>query len=169
MSELSDLKAVGDELVPIVKNLFELANRREKLDDPAPEAAVIVRLKKVIDEADQPTRGDLLTRAEAVLASKEALGEIIVEASITTGTLPDTKLRILEAQHNALGASFGRLLEQSAFAAIPKLLDDDEIGQFNANLATAKNEIESRQMAKDILDVTVNIALTSAKIATRLA
>ena len=169
MSELSDLKAVGDELVPIVKKLFELTNRREKLDNPAPEDAVIVRLKKVIDEANQPTRGDLLARAEAVLASKEALGEIIVEASTTADAISSTQLRILEAQHNALGASFGRLLEQSAFAAIPKLLDDDEIRQFNANLAVAKQEIANRQMAKDILDVTVNIALTSAKIATRLA
>ena len=169
MSELSDLKAVGDELVPIVKKLFELTNRREKLDNPAPEDAVIVRLKKVIDEANQPTRGDLLARAEAVLASKEALGEIIVEASTTADAISSTQLRILEAQHNALGASFGRLLEQSAFAAIPKLLDDDEIRQFNTNLAEAKKEIASRQMAKDILDVTVNIALTSAKIATRLA
>jgi hypothetical protein len=169
MSELSDLKAVGDELVPIVKKLFDLANRREKLDNPVPEDAVIARLKKVIDEAGQPTRGDLLARAEAVLASKEALGEIIVEASTTAGAISSTQLRILEAQHNALGASFGRLLEQSAFAAIPKLLDDDEIRQLNANLAAAKKEIEDRQMAKDILDVTVNIALTSAKIATRLA
>ncbi len=169
MSQLSELKVVGEDLLAIAKKLFDLAGEDKESADKNPEAAVITRLKKVTREANQPTRGDLLARAETVLSSKEALGEIIVKASAKPETVDATKLRIVEAQHNALGASFGRLLEQSAFATIPNLLDDAEIASINDSLDKADQEIAARQKAKDILDVTVDIALTGAKIATRLA
>ncbi len=119
MSDLSDLQAVGEDLVPIFKRLFELPDLLADDDDTSAEAAVITRLRTVTTEANQPTRGDLLSRAEAVVSSREALTEIIIQANDRTKALEETKLRIVEAQHNALGASFGRLLEQSS-----KLLGD---------------------------------------------
>ncbi len=169
MSDLSDLQAVGEDLVPIFKRLFELPDLLADDNDTSAEAAVITRLRKVTTEANQPTGGDLLSRAEAVVSSREALTEIIIQANDRTKALEETRLRIVEAQHNALGASFGRLLEQSAFAAIPKLLDDGEITKISKTLADADQAISQRQTVKDILDLTVNIALTGAKIAVRLA
>lgn len=168
MAQLSDLKAAGEELLPVVKRLFDLA-KGEKVSDKSREAAVVTRLKKVAAEANRPTRGDLVARAETVLSSKEALGEIIVEARTNPGSVDPTKLRIVEAQHNALGASFGRLLELSAFDAIPNLLDDEEIASISESLDKAEREIAARKLAREILDVTVDVAITGAKIATRLA
>ena len=169
MSDLNDLQALGEELVPIFKRLFALPDLLADEDDTSAEAAVITRLRRVTAEANQPTRGDLLSRADAVISSRDALTEIIIQANARTDAIEETRLRIVEAQHNALGASFGRMLEQSAFAAIPSLLDDGEIAKINESLAKADRAISQRQKVKDILDLTVDIALTSAKIAARLA
>ena len=114
------------------------------------------------------------TQQRPLIAGDNNLGDVILEPTpvIASGHIlvaEETRLRIVEAQHNALGASFGRLLEQSAFAAIPKLLDDGEIAKISKTLAEADQAISQRQTVKDILDLTVNIALTGAKIAVRLA
>lgn len=168
MTDLHDLKALGDELVPIFKKIFNLSDLDTEIPgDPAAEAA-INRLEKVVAEASQMTTGDLLERAEAIVAAKEALTEIIVQAGSEPATIPATKLRIVEDQHTALGASFGRLLELTAFAAIPSLLSRDEIKTINRDLKNTTREIKQRQRAKQYLDLFVDIALTGGRIAARL-
>lgn len=169
MSQLTDIKALGDDLLPIVKDLFDLAKQNGTRDDKAAEIAAISKLKKITAEANQPTRGDLLSTLQTLNASKDSLGEIIIRAREEPGAIPETTVRIVEARHTALGASFGRLLAQSAFAGIPALLDTGEIDAIGKSLDQADDGIKQRQLAKDILDITVDVALTSAKIAMRLA
>ncbi len=168
MADLNDLKALGDELIPIFEKIFDLPDLDTKIAGDTAEAAAVSRLQKVTAEANQPTAGELLERAEAVIAAKEVLTEIIVQASNAPDSIPKTKLRIVEAQHTALGASFGRLLELSAFSAIPSLLNQDEIKTIEEDLEKAGQEITQRQKAKQYLDLFVDLALTGGKIASRL-
>ena len=97
MSDLNDLQALGEELVPIFKRLFALPDLLADEDDTSAEAAVITRLRKVTAEANQPTRGDLLSRADAVISSRDALTEIIIQADARTDAIEETRLRIVEA------------------------------------------------------------------------
>lgn len=168
MSSVQDIKLVSEELLPILDRIWKLPDLREEVDADAAATSAVDRLKKVTREADKPTAGELLGRAEAVIAAKEALTEIIVQSVDRPEAVSKTKLRILEAQHTALGASFGRLLELSAFANIPRLLDAEEIKEIEKHLDTAAGEINQRRVAKEHLDLLVDIALTGARIAARL-
>jgi hypothetical protein len=169
MADLKDLKKTGEDLVPIFKELFELIKTDAGKADKHPENAVVQRLKKLISEAKQPTKADLAERAEAIGKVRTALTEVLIQSASSKQALPKTTTRIIQTQRNALRNAFGLLLERAAFEDIPQLLPDSKLDQISIHLEKAASEIAQRQKAKEILDTTVNVAITAAKIAVKLA
>ena len=141
MSELKDLKWLGDELLPLFEEIFQRPKLDLSINGETKGEAIVKRLIKVTDEADRTTIGEPLARLEAILAALELLTEIIVQASNHPDSIPKTTLRIVEAQHIALVASCGRLLEVSALADIPSLLSPEEINTFNDDLTDRKSVV----------------------------
>lgn len=169
MADLKDLKNIGEDLVPIFKELFELIKTDADKTDKRPENAVVQRLKKLISEAKQPTRASLAERAEAIGAARTALTEVLIQSASSNQALPETTIRIIQTQRNALRNAFGLLLERAAFEDIPQLLPDRKLDQISIHLETAASEIAQRQKAKKILDTTIKVAITASKIALKLA
>lgn len=169
MADLKDLKNIGEDLVPIFKELFELIKTGADKTDKRPENAVVQRLKKLISEAKQPTRATLAERAEAIGAARTALTEVLIQSASSNQALPETTIRIIQTQRNALRNAFGLLLERAAFEDIPQLLPDRKLDQISIHLEKAASEIAQRQKAKKILDTTIKVAITASKIALKLA
>lgn len=169
MADLRDIKKIGEDLVSIFKELFELIKTDADKSDKQTEIAVIMRLKKLIAEAKQPTKASLADRAEAIGAVRTALTEILIQSATSNQALPETTIRNIQTQRNALRNAFGLLLERTAFEDIPKLLPDNKLTQISNFLEKADSEIEQRQKAKKILDITVKVAITASKIAMKLA
>ena len=63
----------------------------------------------------------------------------------------------------------GLIGESEVFKNIPTLLPDNEIQEISKTLEGANKEIAQRQMAKDILDTVINVAIAAANIATKVA
>ncbi len=169
MANLKDLKQLGEDLVPIVKDLFNLIVTDADKPDKRREKAVVQRLKKLISEAKTPTQASLAERAEAIGAVRTALTEVLIKAASSNQALPDTTIRIIQTQRNALRNAFGLLLERAAFEDIPQLLPDSKIDQISTQLEKADEEIAERRKAKKILDTIVKVAITAGKIAAKLA
>ena len=169
MADLKDLKKIGEDLVPIFKELFELIKTESGKTDKRPENDVVKRLKKLISEAKQPTRASLADRAEAIGAARTALTEVLIQSASSNQALPETTIRIIQTQRNALRNAFGLLLERAVFEDIPQLLPESKLNQISNQLEKADSEIEQRRKAKKILDITVKVAITAAKIAVKLA
>jgi hypothetical protein len=169
MADLKDLKQIGEDLASIFRELFKLVKTDADKDDKRPENAVVERLKKLVSEAKEPTQASLAERAEAIGAARTALTEVLIQSASSNLALPETTIRIIETQRNALRSAFGLLLERAAFEDIPRLLPDSQINQISTQLEKAASEIAQRQKAKMILDTTVKVAVTAAKIAVKLA
>jgi len=169
MADLKDLKKIGEELVHIFKELFELIKNDADKTDKRLENTVIQRLKKLISESEQPTQASLADRAEAIGAARAALTEVLIQSASSTQALPETTVRIIRSQRNALLNAFGLLLERATFEDIPQLLPNEQIEQISIQLEKAASEIAQRQKAKKILETTVNVAILAAKIAVKLA
>lgn len=169
MANLGDLKKVGEDLVPIFRELFDLIKSDADKADKQPEKAVIQQLKKFISEAGIPTPASLAERAETIGAIRAALTEVLMKAASGNLSLPETTIRIIQTQRNALRNAFGFLLEKAVFEDIPKLLSESKIDKISIQLEKADQEIAERQQAKRILDTTIKVAITTAKIATKLA
>jgi hypothetical protein len=169
MADLKDLKQVGEDLVPIFRELFKLIKTDADKADKRLENAVIERLKKFVSEAKQPTQASQGERAEAIGAASNALKEVLIQSASSNLALPETTIRTIETQRNVLRNAFGLLLEQAAFEDIPQLLPNSQLNQISKQLDKAASEIAQREKAKKILDTTVNVAITAAKIAVKLA
>lgn len=169
MANLEDLKIVGNDLVPIFVTLFNLVKNDADKTDKQLEKAVIQRLKKLISKAKSPTPASLGERVEAIGATRTAMTEVLIQAASSNQALPDTTIRIIQTQRNALRNAFGLLLERAVFEDIPQLLADSDIDQISTHLEQADQEITQRQKAKEILDIIVEVAITAAKIAVKLA
>ncbi len=169
MADLGDIKKIGEDLIPIFKELFALVKTDADKTNKDPENAVIRRLEKVIDESNQPTKATLADRVEAIVATRGALTEILIQYASSNQGLPEITLRIIQTQRNSLRDAFGRLLEGTVFDPIPQLLSKKQLEQISTQLEKATSEIAERQKAKKILETTVNIAITVGKIALTLA
>ncbi len=169
MADLADIKKAGEELVPLIKELVALAKAGKDRDDPVKEIRVINKLKKLTAEADEETSASMQERAEAMIASHTALTEILIEAALNRGTVSDIDLINIRARHDALGNAIGLLFEQSAIGAIRKLMTQDEIDIIADSLKKADEDIAARRQAKAVLDTIIGVAMTGAKIATKLA
>jgi flagellar hook-basal body complex protein FliE len=168
MADLKDLKKIGEDLVPILKELFELVKTGADKTEKGSENRVIQQLKKLIDESKQPTQASLEDRAAAIVAARTALTEVLIQSASSNQALPEPTVRIIQTQRNALRNAYGLLLERSAFEDIPQLLSNEELGQISSNLENAASEIAQRQAAQKILETTVNVAILVAKIAVKL-
>lgn len=169
MSNLKDLKELGEGLVQILKKLFDPIKDNANKNDKSSEKAMIQRLRKLILEANATTPGSLAERVEAIVAVRAALTEIIVQSESSNNPLPETKKRILDAEINALKSAYGLLLERAVFEDIPQLLTSSEIEIISETINKAEKEIAQRQMAKDILDTVINVAIAAANIAAKVA
>jgi hypothetical protein len=169
LRDVQDNRAMRTEFVPIFKDLFGLVKAGANKTDKRPEKAVVQRLKKLISEAKKPTPASLSERAEAIGAARTALTGILLQAASSNQALPDTTIRIIQTQRNALRNAFGLLLERDVFDDIPQLLPDNKIDQISNQLVKTNDEIAQRQKAKEILDTIVNVAIITAKIAAKLA
>ncbi len=169
MADLNDLIKVGKDLLPIFKDLFEFIKTDSDKTDKRPEKAVVQRLKKLVSEAQVPTRASRAERADAIGATRTALTELLIQAASSNHSLPDTTIRIIQTQRNALKNAFGLLLERAVFEDIPKLLPVSKIDQISIQLEKADEEIAHRKKAKKILDTTVKVAIAAAQIAAKVA
>ena len=168
MADLKDLKKIGEDLIPIFKELFDLVKTDADRTRKDAENAVIRRLKKLIDECNQPTKAGLEERVGSIVAVRGALTEILIQSASSNQALPETTVRIIQTQRNSLRDGFGRLLEQIVFKDIPQLLPDKQLERIAIQLERATSEIAERQKAKKILETTVNIAIIAGKIALTL-
>ncbi len=169
MSNLNDLIKIGKDLVPIFVNLFELIKDNKNKADKSDENAVIELLKKFVSEANSKTLTNNKEKRNAIVSMDNALTELMVNAASSTHPLSKATALNIEDQRTALGDALGLITENEVFENIPQLLPDDEISQISNFLKGADQEIAQRQLAKDILDTVINVAITAANIAIKVA
>lgn len=169
MADLDDLKAVGEKLVPILKDLFSRLKQGKDKTSRTAEDAVIERLKKVVTAANKKTPADIGERAAAIVATRGALIETMIQAASNPESISETKARIINKQLNTLKHKYGLLLEMSVFANIAKLLTATEITRYSKNLKKAKDDVASREKAKQLINTMVDVAIVAAKIAAKVA
>lgn len=169
MADIKDLQGFAEDIVPIIKDLFPKAAADR--DAPAADAAqaAVRKLQKLVGEASAVTAADNLAAAEAVTAMRKTVLAVIVEAAKSRVPLSETDANTLEVQFNALQARAGQLLEQAAFASIPKLIPPAALAQIAEDLTKAAKEIERRKKAKKVLDGVVQAIITGARIAAKIA
>lgn len=168
MANLKDLKQFAEELLPIVKDLFEGAARGDDRGDTRAERRALDRLRRLVAGSAQPTPGALGQRVETIVATRTLLNEILTQAAGGQVALRSTTVRTLRAQSNALQNVYGLLLERAAFDEIPRLLTTRDIDRLGARLDRAEDAIRTRKKAKRVLDTVVSLATTAAKIALKL-
>jgi hydrogenase-4 membrane subunit HyfE len=155
MANLNDLKTFGESLVPIVRDLVQkVVNNQQKPDTRAEDAAI--------------ANLSLEQRAAAIVSMRTSLTEILIQAATSQISLSDTQVLTIQTQRNALRNAFGMLAEQAAFAPIATLLQPPEIAAISTDLDRARQGIQQRQAAKDILDTVVTVAIVAAKIAAKV-
>lgn len=168
MANLNDLKTFGESLVPIVRDLVQKVVNDQQKPDTRAEDAAIANLKKLVTDASQVTPASLEQRAAAIVSMRTSLTEILIQAATNQISLSDTQVLTIQTQRNALRNAFGMLAEQAAFAPIATLLQPPEIAAISADLDRARQGIQQRQAAKDILDTVVTVAIVAAKIAAKV-
>ena len=168
MADLNDLKEFAEGLVPLVKDLFELAADDEDRPNRRAERALVRRLKRFVSASGSPTRASLAQRAESIGTSHTALTEILLQASTRHVALSPRTVRTINTRLNALQNAFGLLLIRFAFEDIAKLLTEGEMVRISNLLDRADEEIAQRRKAKQTLDTIVKVAITASKIATKL-
>jgi hypothetical protein len=169
MADLNDLKKFGESLLPIIQDLVQkAANDRQKPDTSAEDAA-IAQLKKLVSESSQVTPASLEGRAAAIVAMRTALTEMLIQAATNQISLSETQVLTLQTQRNALRNAFGLLAEQSAFNPIATLLGQAEVTKISNDLDLARQGIQARKIAKDILDTVVTVAIVASQIAVKVA
>ena len=168
MANLNDLKTFGESLVPIVRDLVQKVVNNQQKPDTRAEDAAIAHLKKLVTEASQVTPASLEQRAAAIVSMRTSLTEILIQAATSQLSLSDTQVLTIQTQRNALRNAFGMLAEQAAFAPIATLLQPPEIAAISTDLDRARQGIQQRQAAKDILDTVVTVAIVAAKIAAKV-
>lgn len=169
MADLKDLKKLNEEALPLLRRLFALAGMEGERAETTGEEKVLAHLRKLVVEARDPTDGSLEQRAETIRASRHVLTEVLIEDATRVAALTASRRRRVETQRNALAASFGRLLERATFEPIPSLLDAAELSEVEGDLERAGEEIDVRRRARDLLEIMVDMVITGARIAGRLA
>src|SRR5882672_2483389 len=168
MADLSDLKSFGETLLPIIRDLVQKWTDDLQKPDTSEEDAAIGQLKKFVGEAGQETEASLEQRAAAIVAMRTALTEILIQAATNAVSLSDTQALTVQTQRNALRNAFGMLAEQSAFNPIATLLSPADITKISVDLEQARQGIQAKKTAKDILDTVVTVAIVAAQIAVKV-
>jgi hypothetical protein len=168
MADLDDLKAFGEGIVPVVRDLFDRIAKGQKVVDTQPAMAAIDRLKKLVAQASATTPGGIGPRVAALQAERSALTEMLINAASSNAALRDEDVRVIQLQRNALRNRMGQLIETEAFSDIAQLLTAADVQKISADLARAQNEIRQRQDAKQILDIVVQVLITAGTIASKL-
>ena len=168
MADLADLKSFGDDVKDILTNLADLAGKNQNKPETTDEAGVIDELQKLVEEYDHQTDADADARAAAIISTRAALTELLMAAARNPVQLSDAQIREIEAQRNALRNAYGLLLERKAFEPIAKLISDADAVRMMAELAGARQQIQQRRQAKQLLDTMVKVALLGGKIAVAL-
>jgi hypothetical protein len=169
MADLNDLKTFGESLIPIVQDVVQkLVNDQQKPDTSAEDAAIL-QLAKFVSEAGQQTEAALEGRAAAIVAMRTALTTILMKAATNEISLSDPQALIIQTQRNALRNAFGMLAERSAFDPIAVLLPPADVTKISGDLEQARQGIQAKKTAKDILDTVVTVAVVAAQIAVKVA
>ncbi|GEM_PF-2467983 len=169
MADLSDIKAAGDEIVPIIKDLVARIREAEPKTDTSGELAVIRKLQRVADQSAESTPASLEQRANAIVAGHTALTDLLIAALTDRSIVDEARLVAIRVQRDALGESLGMLLQRAAFEPIAQLLDAPTLQEINSTLQKADEEIRRREEARALLDNVINVTTAMAKIATRVA
>ena len=168
MADLDDLKAFGESIVPVVRDLFDRIAKGQKVVDTQPAMAAIDRLKKLVAQASATTPGGIGPRVAALQAERNALTETLINAASSSAALRDEDVRVIQLQRNALRNRMGQLIETEAFNDIAQLLTPSDVQKIGADLARAQGDIRQRQDAKQILDIVVQVLITAGTIAAKL-
>lgn len=169
MANISDLKQVGDDLLPLIKSLFSQIRSGNGNDVSNGVSDVVAKLRNVASTADQSTAASLNERVEAIVASHTALTEVLIEANSGHFSPEEAALSAVRVQRRALDDALGEVLAKSTFSPIGSLLTTKQIGKIEETLQKADDDIDARADAKAMLDRVIDIATTTATIAVRLA
>jgi hypothetical protein len=173
MGDVSDLKAVGEILKPLFKDLAGLAEADGRASDQSvtDAQAAVARLGKLLDKpANGPKdvakqRG---VRAEAMQAVRSALVELRIQAITRSVSLTPSQELLRSVIVDSLKDKIGRIATVAAFDPLTKLLSSAEIDLMKFQLEGAAREIAQREQAKLILDTAVDVAIAAGKIAMML-
>jgi len=168
MADLDDLKAFGEGIVPVVRDLFDRIAKGQKVADTQAATAALDSLKKLVAQATATTPGGIGPRVAALQAERNALTETLISAASSPVALRDEDVRVIQLQRNALRNRMGQLIETEAFSDIAQLLSATDVQKISADLARAQSEIRQRQDAKQILDIVVQVLITAGTIASKL-
>lgn len=169
MADLKDLKNFGESLTPILQDLVQKWEDDQKKTDTTAEIAAIAQLKTFVSQAGQETEAELEARAAAIVAQRTALTDLLINAATSNVSLSENQALTIQTQRNALRNAFGMLTEQSAFNPIASLLSPAEITSISADLDKARQGIQTKKAAKDILDTVVTVAIIASQIAVKVA
>lgn len=169
MADLNDLKSFGESLTPILQDLVQKWADDQKKPDTTAEVAAIAQLKTFVSQAGQETEAELEARAAAIVALRTSLTDLLINAATNDVSLSVNQALTIQTQRNALRSAFGMLAEQSAFNPIASLLSPAEITNISADLDQARQGIQAKTTAKDILDTVVTVAVIASKIAVKVA
>lgn len=169
MADLNDLKTFGQSLIPVFQDLVDKWASDVPIPDTSAEDAAIARLKNFVSQAGQSTQAALEARAGAIVAMRTALTELLMQAATNDVSLSDAQVLILQTQRNALRNAFGLLAEQSAFNPIASLLSPNDITQISGDLDQARQGIQAKNTAKDVLDTVITVAIVASQIAVKVA
>lgn len=169
MADLADIKKVGEELVPLIRDLFARARADKQKNDRSGEIAVVKRLRKLNSEAASTTPASLNERLGAMVANHTALTEVLIEAAGSQSVVDEAEMHAVRVQRRSLDDAIGDVLIREAFDPINTLLSNTTIDEIESSLKKAEDDIADRQQAKATLDNIIGVAMTSAKIVTKLA
>lgn len=169
MADLTDLKRFADKILPILKDLIPIVAAGAPTPDPQIVNNAIAALRKLVSESGTVTLAPAGQRAEAIIAVRGVLTDVIADAASSNVALDPTDVRTMRALWNSLGNTLGLLLEQQAVKDIPQLLSPTDITRISTDLGHADAEIKQRQQAKVTLDLIVKVVITAANLATKLA
>lgn len=169
MADLTDLKAFGEQLLPLMRELFSKAENNDETANIKEALAVLDRLKKLVAESAAETNAGLGLRVQAISAVHTALTEVLILAAQHKVSLPPSRVETIEAQKNALRDAYGCLLVRAACDPIAQLLSSKELDEIGQQLDSARREVRSRQRARQVLDGVLKGAVIAAKVAVKVA
>jgi hypothetical protein len=169
LADLADLKSFGEQASAVLTDLFARASKDGDKSDPGPAVAAVATHRKLVGESTQPTEAPLEARTAAIVGARTVLTQTLLGAASSRVQLKETDVREIQALRTSLRNAFGLLLEMEAFAPIARLLDDGQIQTISADLDRAEREIKQRRRAKQVLDSVVQVVITAAGIAAKVA
>jgi hypothetical protein len=166
MASLTDLREYGEEIVPIIKDLFSKdADKQTTLTENKAVRDVFSKPQKLADEASKKTPAGIEEIAASITAIRHALTEILLQAASSSTPLPETQVTLIQAQRNALRNKFALLIEEDVFEPIAKLMTEKDRERIEKQIAKVDEEIADKRRAKVLLDASIKMTILLAKIA----